>query len=260
MLDFALQHPIGRKADGVEVSFLLQERVDVWVGEGGVSSEKASKLLVTVASNHRLEHRAPVVRAVDVPLAQYRPLQVPELVEAEQWMVAATSKVTVVCRALLTAIRLAHRAVHVEDDLALWFPLPQPVDPLSRKVHQGFQILTPSEDRRLEPTHLTGRCGVALLRPAAYDMAHCRVYRQPLRIVGVFVSCQAAEHRLPQQGNSSFRLRSKTTLRAPFPLSPIRFSRSARAESEESLCSCGRSRVHYARFSLPSGKSGIHAL
>jgi len=108
--------------------------------------------------------------AMDVTVARHRVLQVPVLVEAEQRTVTGASKMTVVCRALLLGMRLAHQAVHIEDDLAVRFPLPQTVDPLSGKVHQGFQVFGPGEDLRLKPAHLAGRCRVALLGTVGFQL------------------------------------------------------------------------------------------
>jgi hypothetical protein len=71
---------------------------------------------VRVAGDHRLQDRAPVVRAVDVARPQEAALQVAELIEEEQRVVARTAEVAVVGGALLSAVGRALGAVQVQDD------------------------------------------------------------------------------------------------------------------------------------------------
>ena len=59
---------------------------------------------MAVASYHRLQDGAPVIRAVDLAVAQQRPLQIAKLVEAEKRVIAGAAEVAVVGRALLLAV------------------------------------------------------------------------------------------------------------------------------------------------------------
>ena len=65
-------------------------------------------------------------------MAKQGAFQVTVLVEAEQRVVAGAFKVAIIGRAFLMAVRLAHRAIHIEDNLVVGLALPQVVDPLAR--------------------------------------------------------------------------------------------------------------------------------
>src|SRR5262249_7052699 len=92
--------------------------------------------------------------------------------EEEQRVVAGTAEVTVVGRALLMAVGLAHRTVHVQDELRELAVLMGLVDPLAGEVHQVLEVLLGAESLGLEAGHLTGGSrrtvlGAATVRCAA---------------------------------------------------------------------------------------------
>src|SRR4051812_38322139 len=64
----------------------------------------------------RPDPRQPELGAVPVTPPEHDPLRVTELIEHEQGMVAGAAEVAVEGRALLVAVGLADRAVHVEND------------------------------------------------------------------------------------------------------------------------------------------------
>lgn len=54
-LNFALEHAVGGKANGVKVALLLQVLVDLRPGEGGVAPKEAADLLPAVSPDDRLQ-------------------------------------------------------------------------------------------------------------------------------------------------------------------------------------------------------------
>ena len=107
--DPLLQDRIGRQADGVADPLGLQQLVQLGLGERRVAAEVEIEAALTVAGDHRLQHRPPAFRAVDVAGPQDTALQVAELVEDEQRMVTGTAEVAVPGRALLLAMGRALR-------------------------------------------------------------------------------------------------------------------------------------------------------
>jgi hypothetical protein len=129
MPDPFLQDGIGRQPDGVADPLRLEQLVDLGLGEAGVTTEVEVEAALAVAGDDRLEHRAPTVGAVDVARPQQAALEIAELVEQEQRVVAGTAEVAVPGRAFLLPERGALRAVHVEDDAVRRPALVHPVDP-----------------------------------------------------------------------------------------------------------------------------------
>ncbi len=123
-------------------------------------------------------------------------------------MVAEALEVSVVSRALLLAIGLAHGTVHVEDQFTKRLVLMRLVNPLTRKVHQRRQVAALAEYLGLEASHDAHGSGfvVRLRCAAAHNMAHGRIDRQSLGIVHVFVTSQSAINGLPQQGQKQVLL------------------------------------------------------
>ncbi len=68
-----------------------------------------------IALDDRLQNQPPVLGAVDVAGAQQAALQVTELVEAEQRVIAGAAEMAVVSRALLITVSRALGAIHVEE-------------------------------------------------------------------------------------------------------------------------------------------------
>lgn len=120
------------------------------------------------------------------------------MVETEKGMVAGAPEMTVVCRALLAPIGLAHGAVHIQHDPLHGCPLPKAVYPFPGKAHQCGLVLGVREDLGLEPTHLAFRGCCMVDRAAPDHLAHGRIDGEPLGVVRVLVSGKPAEHRLSQ--------------------------------------------------------------
>ena len=88
MRDAVVQHLVGRKPDGVLEAFRFQKLMNLGRGEGGVPTEITPGCLVPVSSDHRVQHIAPFMGAVHVARTQGATLQIAELVEHEQRVIA----------------------------------------------------------------------------------------------------------------------------------------------------------------------------
>src|SRR4051812_10814631 len=82
--DLSLKDSVGGQADGIAITLRLQEVVDLGRGKTRVSPEVAPLHRVSVAGDHRLQHRTPALGGVDVTRAQGTAFQVAELVDHEQ--------------------------------------------------------------------------------------------------------------------------------------------------------------------------------
>ena len=111
-----LEHSVSRQADRVPEAFGFEELVNPGQCKRSISSEVAPKQPVSITSDNRLEHIAPFVGAVHVAGAKRAALQIAELVEHEQRMIAGAAEMAVVGRAFLLAMGRANGAVHVEHD------------------------------------------------------------------------------------------------------------------------------------------------
>ena len=98
MGDALLQHPVGRKPDGVTEAFRFEEVVNLRHGEGRVGPKVAPELPVPVAYNDRLQYVAPVVGAVYVAGPKHAPPQIAEPMEHEQRVIAREGETAVVGR------------------------------------------------------------------------------------------------------------------------------------------------------------------
>ena len=94
-----------------------------------------------VTSNHRLQHRAPAIGAMHVARPQRTPLDIAELVEHEQRMIAGTGEMAVVGAAFLLAIGRAFARIHVEYDGLRPSPPAHPVDPLTGQIGERGKVL-----------------------------------------------------------------------------------------------------------------------
>ena len=128
------------------------------------------------------------MRAVHVAGAQRATLQVAELVEHEQRMIAGAAEVAVVGRALLLAECRADGTVHVEHHAPRRIVVVNPVDPHPRQVRKGREVLVVRQQLGLEPPHLAGRCPAALDRLAADDPAHRGITPEPVGVVDILVA------------------------------------------------------------------------
>ena len=114
--DVPLKDRVCLEADGVLVTFGFREFVKVGQRKRGIAPEEAPLHLVPVAAHDWLQDRAPAIGAVDITGSKHAPLQIAELVEHEEWMVAGATEVAVVGSALLFAMGRADRTVNVEHD------------------------------------------------------------------------------------------------------------------------------------------------
>ncbi|MDE0863018.1 MAG: hypothetical protein OSA98_04470, partial [Rubripirellula sp.] len=123
------------------------------------------------------------------------------LVEQKQRMVTEAFKVPVVGRALLSSAGLTDGTVQIQNE---FFERSSPVDvvdPAAGEIHQRREIASAAERLGLESADLATRrrLFIRLTRPSANHVASRRVHTQPLGVVDIFVACQSAADRLPQQ-------------------------------------------------------------
>jgi hypothetical protein len=199
--DALLQHPVGGQPDRVLDAPSFEELVQLWPGEGGIRAEVQALHLASVARHHRLQHRAPAVGGVHVARPQRAALQVAELVEHEERVVAGAAEVAVVGAALLLAVGRALAGVHVEHHDPRRTAAMHGVDPAPGQVGERGQVPRPGQPFRLEAAHLAGGGRGLPDGPVAHHPAHRGVAPQPLGVVHVLVAGEAAEHGLPQQAD-----------------------------------------------------------
>ena len=77
------------------------------------------------------------------------------------------------------------------------------VDPSAQKIGESRQVLFRRKPFRLEAPHLAGRGRATLSRLAAYNPTHGRIMAQPVGVVHVLVSREAAEHGLPKHSGQA---------------------------------------------------------
>jgi len=136
---------------------------------------------------------------VNVAGAQGAPLQIAELVEHEQRVIAGAAEVPVVGAAFLLAVSRALARIHVEHDDLRRSPRVHLVDPPAGQIGKGSKVLRSSQPLGLKAAHLAGRGSTPGDRPVADHPAHRRVTAQPIGIVHVLVAGEPAKHRLAQQ-------------------------------------------------------------
>lgn len=110
---------------------------------------------------------------------------------------------TVVGRAFLVAVGLAHGAVNVQDQPGEFAVAMGLVDPLPRDVDQELQVLLGAEGIGLKAGHLTGRSRRLVLGAAADYDPQRGIDTEAFGIVDVFVAGQSAVEGLPQQGEDA---------------------------------------------------------
>ena len=114
--DALLEPGVRGQSDRAVVALSRRQFIDLGVGEGGVGAKIPALSLATIAGDHRFQYVASIGGAVGVTGPQRAPLQVAELVEQEQRVIAGAAEVAVVGDAILDAVRLADAVVHVEQD------------------------------------------------------------------------------------------------------------------------------------------------
>ena len=139
--DTLLQNAIGRQPDRVLVAFGRQELVDLGVGKGGIGAEVAAEVALPVAGHDRFEHVLPAVRRMNVARAQRRTLQIAELVEHEQRVIAGAGEVAVVGGAFLIAMGRTDTRIHIEHDGRWRAAVTNAVDPPPRQIDERGEVL-----------------------------------------------------------------------------------------------------------------------
>src|SRR3954454_18162049 len=154
MSDPILQHLVGRQADRVAGTLGFKKLVDLGIGEGGITPEIQMLHDAPVTRDHRLQPRAPAVSTVDVARPQCASLDIAELVEHKQRMIAGAGEVAVIGAAFLLAVGRAFTRIHVEYDGLRPSPAAHFVDPLTRQIGQRSKVLRPAQPSCLEAAHL----------------------------------------------------------------------------------------------------------
>ena len=87
---------------------------------------------------------------MDVAITRGITLQITELVETKERVVAGPAEVSVVGRSFLVAVSLADAAVPVENDLRRRVPVMHTLDTLPGKIGKRGEILLGGQNLRLE--------------------------------------------------------------------------------------------------------------
>ena len=127
-----------------------------------------------------------------MPGPQGTAFQHPELVEQEERVVAGATEVTVPCGALLFAMGRADRTVHVEHDVLQPSPVEEAVDPLAIEISERRPVTFGRQTFGLEPAHLRRGGCLTIDGTVADHLSHHRIMGQPLGVVDVLVSREAA--------------------------------------------------------------------
>src|SRR4051794_17561475 len=145
MSDLILQDLVGRKPDRVAGTLGFKKLVDLGIGESGVASKIQMLHNAPVTRNHRLQQRAPAVSTVDVARPQCASLNVAELVEYKQRMIAGAGEVAVIGTAFLLAVGRAFARIPVKYDGLRPSPAAHFVNPLTQQIGQRSKILRPAQ-------------------------------------------------------------------------------------------------------------------
>ena len=177
--------------------------VDLGIGETRVGAEIDARDLALIARHDRLQHALPFIGAVNIAGAQGAALQIAELVEHEQRMIAGAFVMPVPDAHLLFAMRRADARIHVEHDASRRTAAMNLIDPLAGKIGERREVLFGRQPSRLEAPHLARRRRASRGRLAADDPSHRRIVAQSLGVVDILVSGKPPEHRLPQHTDES---------------------------------------------------------
>jgi hypothetical protein len=105
--------------------------------------------------------------------------------------------------ALLVAVGLAHRTVHVQDELGELAVAVGLVDPLPGEIHQMLEVLCAGECIRLEACHLTGGGCRLILGPTPDHDPHRGIEAKTLGIIDIFIAGQTAVDRLAKESQQA---------------------------------------------------------
>jgi hypothetical protein len=131
MTNAFLQYAVGRQPNGVFDPFAFEILVDFGIGEAGVGPEIEARELAAIAGYDRLQDAFPSIGAVDVARPQGAALQIAELVEHEQRVIAGAFVMPVPDAHLLFAMGRADAGIHVEHDASRRTAGMNLVDPLA---------------------------------------------------------------------------------------------------------------------------------
>jgi hypothetical protein len=138
---------------------------------------------------------------MDVAGAQATSLQVAELVEQKQGMVAGAAEVAVVGRALLVAIGRADARIQVENHLLRRAAVVNPVDPKPVQIGQGGDVVVGRQELGLEAAHLAGGRGLLGHGSSADNPPHGRIVTEAVGVVDVLVAADPPEGGLTEQAD-----------------------------------------------------------
>ena len=141
--DPLLQDAVGRKPDRILDPLGFEILVDLGIGEAGVGAEIDARDLAAIARHDRLQHALPSIGAVNVAGTQGAALQIAELVEHEQRMIAGAFVMAVPDAHLLFAMGRADARIHVEHDASRRTAGMNPVDPLAGKIGERREVPSP---------------------------------------------------------------------------------------------------------------------
>ena len=117
VVNFPIEHGVGRQTDGIGKALGFQELVQIGDGERGIATKELTDVQVTVPLDHGCPRHWPIMSASHVVVAEHRAFHVTVLIETGQRVIALATEVSVVLRAFLLAIGLADRTVQIENEL-----------------------------------------------------------------------------------------------------------------------------------------------
>lgn len=138
---------------------------------------------------------------MNVAGAQGAALQIAELVEHEQRMIAGTFIMTVPDAHLLFAMRRAHARIHIKHHASRRTASMNAVDPLAGQIGERRQVLLQRQPARLEASHLARRRRASGGSLAADDPAHRGIMAKTFGVVHILISGKPPEHRLPKHSD-----------------------------------------------------------
>ena len=130
MRNLALKNTIGAEPDGIEIALRFEHPVEVWDGEGGVTSEEPHQVAICISRHDRLQNVFPTIRTVHIAGPQSAAFKMTKLIEDEQRVITHAAEMTVPGRVFLRSVGRADRAIHIQRDPLGRFAFVNPVDPL----------------------------------------------------------------------------------------------------------------------------------
>lgn len=132
------------------VSWTCGPRITTATAIAAHPPEVTTHLPVSIPGHDGFESFAPSIGRMDVAITRGITLQITELVETKERVVAGPAEVSVVGRSFLVAVSLADAAVPVENDLRRRVPVMHTLDTLPGKIGKRGEILLGGQNFRLE--------------------------------------------------------------------------------------------------------------